>query len=113
MSALAGIRSLISTRDAWLRRLVYTAGGRELVFARARFGLMGGVVALIAILVVLLSGLSSGLVNDGVSGLQRLPVTAFAFAVGIHFSTNAWTASRFRSLSSMPLYLPTWSLTAP
>jgi putative ABC transport system permease protein len=55
---------------------------RELVFARARFGLMGGVVALIAILVVLLSGLSSGLVNDGVSGLQRLPVTAFAFAEG-------------------------------
>ncbi|MFG1976823.1 ABC transporter permease [Nonomuraea fuscirosea] len=55
---------------------------RELVFARARFGLMGGVVALIAILVVLLSGLSSGLVNDGVSGLQRLPVNAFAFAEG-------------------------------
>lgn len=55
---------------------------RELIFARARFGLMGGVVALIAILVVLLSGLSSGLVNDGVSGLQRLPVNAFAFAEG-------------------------------
>src|SRR5690606_17428453 len=55
---------------------------RELIFAGARFGLMGGVVALIAILVVLLSGLSSGLVNDGVSGLQRLPVTAFAFAEG-------------------------------
>ncbi|MEV8638986.1 ABC transporter permease [Streptosporangium sp. NPDC051023] len=55
---------------------------RELVFARARFGLMGGVVALIAVLVVLLSGLASGLVNDGVSGLQRLPVTAFAFAQG-------------------------------
>jgi putative ABC transport system permease protein len=55
---------------------------RELIFARARFGLMGGVVALIAVLVVLLSGLSSGLVNDGVSGLQRLPVTAFAFAEG-------------------------------
>jgi putative ABC transport system permease protein len=52
---------------------------RELRFARWRFTLMGSVVALIAILVVLLSGLSSGLVNDGVSGLQRLPVTAFAF----------------------------------
>ncbi|WP_433614369.1 FtsX-like permease family protein [Dactylosporangium sp. CA-139114] len=52
---------------------------RELRFARWRFALMGSVVALIAILVVLLSGLSSGLVNDGVSGLQRLPVTAFAF----------------------------------
>jgi len=55
---------------------------RELRFARSRFALMGGVVALIAVLVVLLSGLSTGLVNDGVSGLQRLPVTAFAFAGG-------------------------------
>lgn len=52
---------------------------RELRFARWRFTLMGSVVGLIAVLVVLLSGLSSGLVNDGVSGLQRLPMTAFAF----------------------------------
>lgn len=55
---------------------------RELTFARGRFGLMGLVVALIALLVVVLSGLSSGLVEDGVSGLQRLPVTAFAFDRG-------------------------------
>ncbi|MEU3167584.1 ABC transporter permease [Streptosporangium sp. NPDC006930] len=55
---------------------------RELRFARSRFILMGGVVALIAVLMVLLSGLSSGLVNDGVSGLKRLPVTAFAFGEG-------------------------------
>lgn len=54
-------------------------GARELRFARGRFSLMGAVVALIALLVVLLSGLSTGLVNDGVSGLQRLPVSAFAF----------------------------------
>ncbi|WP_460795529.1 ABC transporter permease [Nocardioides pacificus] len=40
---------------------------------------MGSVVALIAVLMVLLSGLSSGLVNDGVSGLQRVPATSFAF----------------------------------
>ncbi|MFL1427394.1 MULTISPECIES: ABC transporter permease [unclassified Nocardiopsis] len=52
---------------------------RELWFARSRFGLMGAVVALIAVLMVLLSGLSSGLVEDGVSGLQRLPVHSFAF----------------------------------
>lgn len=52
---------------------------RELAFARGRFSLMGLVVALIAILMVLLSGLSVGLVNDGVSGLQRMPVTSFAF----------------------------------
>jgi putative ABC transport system permease protein len=52
---------------------------RELSFARGRFALMGLVVALIALLMVLLSGLSVGLVNDGVSGLQRMPVSAFAF----------------------------------
>lgn len=55
---------------------------RELKFARHRFFLMGGVVALIAVLVVLLSGLSTGLVRDGVSGLQQLPVKAFVFAEG-------------------------------
>ncbi len=52
---------------------------RELRFARTRFGLMGAVIALIAVLMVMLSGLSVGLVNDGVSGLQKMPVTAFAF----------------------------------
>ena len=56
---------------------------RELVFARGRFALMGLVVALIAVLMVLLSGLSVGLVNDGVSGLQRLPVTSLAFQQGV------------------------------
>ena len=52
---------------------------REIAFARGRFVLMGTVVTLIATLMVLLSGLSVGLVNDGVSGLQRIPVTSFAF----------------------------------
>ena len=53
---------------------------RELWFARNRFLLMGAVVALISILMVILSGLSSGLVNDGVSALRRTPIQAFAFA---------------------------------
>ncbi len=52
---------------------------RELSFARGRFVLMGSVVALIAVLMVLLSGLSVGLVDDGVSGLQKLEVSSFAF----------------------------------
>ncbi|HLU31429.1 MAG TPA: ABC transporter permease [Acidimicrobiia bacterium] len=55
---------------------------RELSFARGRFALMGSVVALIGVLMVLLSGLSVGLVNDGVSGLQKLPVSSFAFESG-------------------------------
>lgn len=65
---------------------------RELRFARGRFGLMGAVVALIAVLMVMLSGLSTGLVNDGVSGLKSLPVTAFAFNEGTK-TDNAFSRS--------------------
>lgn len=65
---------------------------RELAFARTRFGLMGAVVALIAVLMVLLSGLSSGLVIDGVSGLQRSRIDALAFAEGTK-TDSAFTRS--------------------
>ena len=65
---------------------------RELRFARGRFTLMGIVIALISILVVLLSGLSSGLVNDGVSGLKSLPATSFAFDEGT-MTDNAFSRS--------------------
>ncbi|GAA3531816.1 ABC transporter substrate-binding protein [Aeromicrobium flavum] len=65
---------------------------RELRFARGRFALMGTVIALISVLVVLLSGLSSGLVNDGVSGLKAMPVTAFAFDEGT-MKDNAFSRS--------------------
>ena len=65
---------------------------RELRFARGRFALMGVVIALISVLVVLLSGLSSGLVNDGVSGLKTMPATAFAFDEGT-MTDNAFSRS--------------------
>lgn len=65
---------------------------RELRFARGRFTLMGIVIALISVLVVLLSGLSSGLVNDGVSGLKSMPATAFAFDEGT-MTDNAFSRS--------------------
>jgi putative ABC transport system permease protein len=65
---------------------------RELRFARGRFALMGVVIALISVLVVLLSGLSSGLVNDGVSGLKTVPATAFAFDEGT-MTDNAFSRS--------------------
>ncbi|MDR6620379.1 ABC transporter permease [Sinomonas atrocyanea] len=65
---------------------------RELGFARGRFTLMGAVISLIAALVVLLSGLSSGLVNDGVSGLKSLSATAFAFDKGT-IKDNAFSRS--------------------
>lgn len=53
---------------------------------------MGTVIALISVLVVLLSGLSSGLVNDGVSGLKAMPATAFAFDEGT-MKDNAFSRS--------------------
>lgn len=65
---------------------------RELRFARGRFTLMGGVIALIAVLMVMLSGLSSGLVNDGVSGLKSMPATGFAFDEGTK-TDNAFSRS--------------------
>src|SRR5690554_2802596 len=52
---------------------------RELRFARGRFLLMGAVVALMAALSVILSGLSSGLVDHGVSGLRDMKADSFAF----------------------------------
>lgn len=79
---------------------------RELRFARARFGLMGGVITLIAVLMVLLSGLSSGLVNDGVSGLKSMPATAFAFNEGTKtdnaFSRSVVDPSRAEAWSTQP-----------
>lgn len=65
---------------------------RELAFARTRFGLLGAVIALIAVLMVLLSGLSSGLVVDGVSGLMRSPVEVVAFSEGTK-TDSAFTRS--------------------
>lgn len=40
---------------------------------------MGSVIALVAVLTVMLSGLATGLVDDGISGLRALPVTHLAF----------------------------------
>lgn len=55
---------------------------RELRVGRARFGLVAAVVGLIAVMATLLSGLAVGLVDDGISGLRRLPLTDLAFQDG-------------------------------
>ena len=75
-----------------IRKTLMFLALRELRFARGRFALMGVVIALISLLVVLLSGLSSGLVNDGVSGLKSMPATAFAFEGGTK-KDNAFSRS--------------------
>ncbi|KJK49259.1 hypothetical protein UK23_14765 [Lentzea aerocolonigenes] len=46
---------------------------REIRFARGRFALMTGVIALVALLVVLLSGLTAGLSEDSSSAITGLP----------------------------------------
>ncbi|GAA2058772.1 ABC transporter permease [Catenulispora yoronensis] len=71
---------------------------RDLRFARGRFLLMGAVVALIAVLGVLLSGMSTGLTDSGVSGLRALPATGFAFsadASGELFSRSTVTRAEW------------------
>jgi putative ABC transport system permease protein len=52
---------------------------RDLRVAKGRFAIVGLVVALIALLATVLSGLAAGLVDDGISGLRALPVDHLAF----------------------------------
>ena len=65
---------------------------REMLFARTRFLLMGLVLALMSILVVIISGLTAGLVNDGVSGLKAMDAETIAFEEGTK-SDSAFTRS--------------------
>lgn len=52
---------------------------RDLRFAKGRFLLIGVVVALVAFLTTLLSGLASGLIKNNISGLIELDVSHLAF----------------------------------
>ncbi len=55
---------------------------RDLKVARGRFALVGLVIGLVALMTTLLSGLANGLVDDGISGLRRLPMDHLAFQQG-------------------------------
>lgn len=57
---------------------------RDLTYARGRFLLMGIVVSLVSFLVIMLSGLSAGLVKANISGLMALPATHIAFEYTDH-----------------------------
>ncbi len=59
---------------------------RDLWVARGRFVLVGVVIALVALLTTLLSGLATGLVDDGISGLRDLPLTHLALQPGAEHS---------------------------
>ncbi|PIE33356.1 MAG: ABC transporter permease [Ilumatobacter coccineus] len=66
---------------------------RDLRVNKGRFALVGSVIALIALMTTLLSGLANGLVDDGISGLRALPLNHLAFGPGAHstFSRSTLT----------------------
>jgi putative ABC transport system permease protein len=65
---------------------------------------MGSVIALVAVLTVLLSGLATGLVNDGISGLRALPVSHLAFQHGADstFSRSTIDAQSVAAIGAVP-----------
>lgn len=69
-------------------------GLKDLMFARGRFALVGLVIGLVSLMATLLSGLSNGLVDDGISGLRRLPMSHLAFQPGANstFSRSTLTS---------------------
>jgi putative ABC transport system permease protein len=52
---------------------------RDLLHAKGRFLLMEFVIALVAYLMTFLSGFSTGLIGNNMSGLVALPVSHFVF----------------------------------
>lgn len=77
---------------------------RELRFAKGRFSLVGLVIALVATLMVLLSGLATGLVDDGISGLRALPATHLAFDedADVSFPSSIVERDTWESLAEAP-----------
>ncbi len=77
---------------------------RDLRHAWGRFVLMGSVIALVAVLTVLLTGLSTGLVNSGISGLRAMPLTDLAFQPKTNstFSQSTLDATTIHSLGRQP-----------
>lgn len=52
---------------------------KDLVFAKGRFALMATVITLVAALIVILSGMVSGLVDQNISGIKVVKATHIAF----------------------------------
>ena len=77
---------------------------RDLRFAKGRFALVGIVVGLLALMATLLSGLANGLVDDGISGLRRLPLTHLAFQPGAQssFSRSTLTEANLAPWKAVP-----------
>jgi putative ABC transport system permease protein len=77
---------------------------RDLRVARGRFVLIGSVIALVALMSTLLSGLATGLVDDGISGLRALPVSHLTFQRGAEssFSRSVLGPQELRVFEGVP-----------
>ncbi len=77
---------------------------RDLRFAKGRFALVSLVIVLVALLSTLLSGLANGLVDSGISGLRRLPLTHLAFQSGADatFSRSTLTPDNLKPWQDLP-----------
>jgi len=62
---------------------------RDIRFAKGRFALMGGVVALITLLLVMLSGLTAGLGNQSTSAIAALPADHIVFGAPVGTTPTA------------------------
>ena len=80
---------------------------RDLRFAKGRFALLGGVIALMTLMVVLLTGLTAGLGAAGVAAVTALPVDHVSFqrpvdGQKIDFSTSSLPASAVGDIADVP-----------
>ena len=75
-------------------------GSRDLRHAKGRFALIGGVVALITLLVVMLTGLAAGLGREGVAAVSTMPdrgVSQIAFSQPAQGQKVGFDSSRVAS----------------
>ncbi len=77
---------------------------RDLWFAKGRFALMGSVVCLLALLMVLLTGLSTGLVDDNIGGVRSLPVNNISFGAesGVKWNNSTVDQAQWDAFAKVP-----------
>lgn len=80
---------------------------RDLRYARGRFALLGGVIALMTLMVVLLTGLTAGLGAASVSAVAALPIDAIAFqrpadGQDVAFATSSLPAGAAKVVATQP-----------
>ena len=77
---------------------------RDLWFARGRFLLMASVIALVAMLMVLLTGLANGLAEDNIGAIRQLPSDHLAFSAetGAKFDRSSVSLDQVEAVAATP-----------